>query len=213
MYTRLTGMAVNGSKPCWILSAKRILASGLNTTSPSTPAVKRPALRSVTRRTLTSVLERDRNINFCRLRTFARSPACDAVKIRCRNRRTFVSAARQSTWRHARVASSGPFTTTFVVASNLSSGSGASVILLFTDSPDRVSTLSGPGTKSRIRPVIQDSQPEEASHSRPGFPLPFDYRHSLLGHHNPAEGLGLPHGRLTGQTAPDLDGGYRVSHA
>jgi hypothetical protein len=49
--------------------------------------------------------------------------------------------------------------------------------------------------------------------SCPGFPLSFDYRHSLLGHQIPAEGLGLPHGRLTGQPAPDLDGGYRVSHA
>jgi hypothetical protein len=36
------------------------------------------------------------------------------------------------------------------------------VILLFTDSPDRVSTLSGPGTTSRIRPVIHDAQLEGA---------------------------------------------------
>ena len=38
-----------------------------------------------------------------------------------------------------------------------------------------------------------------ASHSCPGFPLPFGCRHSLLGHQIPAGGLGLPHGRLTGQ--------------
>ena len=54
---------------------------------------QRPALRSVTRRTLTSVFARDRSINFCNWRTLARSPAFDAVKIRrrsrrCRNRRT-----------------------------------------------------------------------------------------------------------------------------
>src|SRR4051812_24945765 len=213
MYTRLTGRAVNGSVLCCTRSTKRILASGLSTISPSTPAVRRPALRSVTRRTLKSVFERDRSINFCRLRTLARSPACDAVKIRCRNRRTLASAARQSTWCQVRVAPSGPFAATVIAASNLPSGSEAPVIFLFTGSPDRVSTLSGPGTMSRIRPVTRDGQPEGAGHSCPGFPLPFGCRHSLLGHQIPAKGLGLPHGRLTGRTAPDLDGGYRVSHA
>src|SRR5450755_2138629 len=49
MYTRLTGWALYGSVFCWILSASFSLASGVSTTSPSTPAVKRPALRSVTR--------------------------------------------------------------------------------------------------------------------------------------------------------------------
>ena len=93
MYTRLTGWALNGSMPCCIPPASWILASGLSTTSPSTPAVKRPALRSVTRRTLTSVFARDRSINFCRLRTLGRSPARDAVKIRWRNRRTLASHA------------------------------------------------------------------------------------------------------------------------
>ena len=48
-------------------------------TSPSMHAVLRPALPSVTRRTLTSVLARDRSINFCKLRTFFRSPALLAV--------------------------------------------------------------------------------------------------------------------------------------
>jgi hypothetical protein len=42
----------------------------------------RPALRSVTRRTLTSVFACERSINFCRLRTRPRSAAFDAVKIR-----------------------------------------------------------------------------------------------------------------------------------
>ncbi len=199
MYTRLTGRATNGSVLCCILSTKRILARGVSATSPSTPAVRRPALRSVTRRTLTSVLERDRSINFCRLRTLARSPACDAVKIRCPSRRTLSSAARQSTWRQSRVASSGPFTTTLVAASNSSVGSGVVVIFLFTGSPDRVSALSSPGTRPGIRPVMRDGKPEGASHTCPGFPLPFGCRHSLLGHQIPAEGLGLPHGRLTGQ--------------
>jgi hypothetical protein len=47
------------------------------------------------------------------------------------------------------VPSSGPFTTTIVVASNLSVGSGRRRHLLFTGSPDRVSTLSRPGTRAR----------------------------------------------------------------
>jgi len=97
IYTRLTGIALNGSDIRCTLSASFALASGASTTSPSTPAVMRPALRSVTRRTLNSVFARDRNINFCRLRTFFRSPAFDAVKIRCRNRRTSASTRRQST--------------------------------------------------------------------------------------------------------------------
>ena len=80
----LTGKALNGSvSVIWCtLSASLALASGVSTTSPSTPAVRRPALRSVTRRTLISVFARDRNISFCRLRTLRRSPAFDAVKIR-----------------------------------------------------------------------------------------------------------------------------------
>src|ERR1035437_8781005 len=48
MYTRLTGRATNGSELRCTRSAKSALASGVSTTSPSTPAVKRPALRSVT---------------------------------------------------------------------------------------------------------------------------------------------------------------------
>ena len=47
-----------------------------STTRPSTPAVLRPALISVTRRTLNRAFARERSINFCRLRTFFRSPAC-----------------------------------------------------------------------------------------------------------------------------------------
>jgi hypothetical protein len=122
MCTRLTGWALNGSTSCCTLSASFALAPGVSTTSPSTPAVKRPVLRSVARRTLTSVFARERSINFCRLRTRLRSPARDAVKIRCRNRRTVASQARQSMSRRSRVASFGPFTTTMVAASNLSFG-------------------------------------------------------------------------------------------
>ena len=163
MYTRLTGRALNGSAIWCTLSASVALACGVSTTSPSTPAVKRPALRSVTRRTLKSVFARERSINFCKLRTFFRSPAFDAVKIRCRNRRTSSSTRRQSTACQSKGASSGPFTATVVAASNLSSGSGASIIFLSTGSPDRVSALPRPGTRPGIRPVIRNDRLEEAA--------------------------------------------------
>ncbi len=67
-------------------------------TSPSIPAVRRPVLRCVTCRTLTSVLARLRSISFCRFLTFGQSRSCAAVKIRCRSRRT-CSSARASRWR------------------------------------------------------------------------------------------------------------------
>jgi hypothetical protein len=54
------------------------------------------------------------------------------------------------------VSSAGPFTTTGVVASNLSVGSGVVVIFLLAGSPGRVSALSGQTTRVRIRPVMRD---------------------------------------------------------
>jgi hypothetical protein len=125
------------------------------------------------------------------------------VKIRCRKRRTLASQARQSTASQSRVTSSGPFTATFVAASNLSLGLGVLVIFLFTGSPDRVSALSGPGTRPGIRPVIRDGRPEgPAIVSR--FPVAFRLpAFVLLGHPIPAGELGLPYGWLTGPDRPD----------
>ena len=54
------------------------------------------------------------------------------------------------------------------------------------------------------RPVIRDGHWREQP-GCPGFLLPFGHRHSLLGPSCPAEGLGLPCGRLTGP-CPDLYG-------
>lgn len=165
IYTRLTGWALNGSAGCCTLSTSASLASGESTTSPSTPAVRRPALRSVTRRTLTSVLERDQSINLCNRRTLERSPAFDAVKIRWRNRHTSRFTRHQSTWCQPQRTPSGPLTaaTTAVAVSSLSVGSGDRVIFFLTGSPDHVSPLSrsghpGPG----IRPVMRDHQQEGA---------------------------------------------------
>jgi hypothetical protein len=211
MNTRLTGQALNGSVGCCTLETSFNLASELSATSPSTPAVRRPAFCSVTRRTLKSVFERDRSINLCNRRTLARSPAFDAVKIRCRNRRTSCSAERQSIWRQPKTGSSSPLTTTeAVVASSLSIGSGGRVIFFLTGSPDHVSPPSRPGTMPGIRPVIRDPQPEGTEPTDRGFLSPFGHRRSLLGHPIPAQGLSVPHGQPTGHAPegaqPDLDG-------
>ena len=94
-------------------SATAVLASEVSATSPSTPAVLRPALRCVTCRTLTSVLARLRSISFCRFLTLGQSCSWDALKIRCRSRRTCSSCSRQRTLSHctgtSRGGSSGPF--------------------------------------------------------------------------------------------------------
>src|SRR5450759_4267990 len=91
-------------------TASIILVGEVSATSPSIPAVERPALRCVTCRTLTSVFDQDRNINFCRFLAVARSPSCVALKIRCRSRRTLSSWERHLMASHFGFASSGPFT-------------------------------------------------------------------------------------------------------
>jgi hypothetical protein len=154
-------------------------------------------------------------MSFCRLRTFFRSPACDAVKIRCRSRRTSASTRRQSMACQSRAASSGPFTTptAAVAASNLSFGSG-----LRSSSSPRAHLTASARVRARaprpgIRPVIRHDRLEGPTIRR-GFPSPFGRRHSLLGHPVPAEELGPPCGRLTGHPiAPGPRRGYRVPHA
>ena len=158
---------------------------------PSTPAVSRPALISVTRRTLNSVFARERSINFCRLRTRLRSPARDAVKIRCRRRRTSSStvppidrrpvemfvlrsvhhASVRPHRRRATVCSSWRPTCPSVPASCII---GPHRLTRPTSAPFRVRA------PARIRPVIRDDRRRSRSR-RPGFPLPFGHRHSLLG--------------------------------
>jgi hypothetical protein len=158
---------------------------------------------------LPSVLARERSINFCNRRTRLRSPALDAVKIRCRNRRTSASAHRQSTWRQCPASSSGPLTTTSV--SSLSYGSGIKVIFLSTGSPDRVSTLSGPGTRPGIRPVIQNHQ-LEGWLIWPWFPVAFPPPAFASRSSTPAKGSALlTVGSPAQRTGPRR--GYRVPHA
>jgi len=204
MYTRLTGWAAHGSVWCCSQSARSALSSGVSTTFLSTPAVMRPALSSVTRRTLTSVFDRDRSISFCRLRTRLRSPACDAVKIRCRSRRTFSSAARHCTASQPGGPPSGPFTTAApapqrrltypsVPASSPSSLSRAHLT--------RVSALSGPGI-SPVSGQLSKTAGGGASHHCPGFLLPFGCRHWLVGSSCSRSGTG-----------PSLRSAYRARYA
>ena len=79
---------------CTAISARAWLVSA---TSPSIPAVLRPALRCVTCRTLTSVLLQLRSISFCTFLASGQSPSCTALKILPRSRRTCSSWCRQST--------------------------------------------------------------------------------------------------------------------
>jgi hypothetical protein len=94
-----------------------------------------------------------------------------------------------------------------VAASSLSFGSRASVIFFSTGSPDRVSTLSGPGTRPGIRPVMRDRQLEGlATWSRfpAAFPLPA-FGFSVI-RFPPRDWAFLTVG-LPGETfRPDLDG-------
>ena len=91
MYTRLTGRGRHDAASRCTCTASSILATEVNATCPSIPAVLRPALRCVACRTLISVLLQLRSINFCRFLTVVRFPSCAAVKIRCRSRRTLSS--------------------------------------------------------------------------------------------------------------------------
>ena len=177
MKTRLTGLGLHAAAPCWSQAAISAFSRPPSTILPSTPAVLRPALTSVTRRTLSSAFARERSISFCRLRTFFRSPALLAVKIRCRSRRTSSSARRQSTASQSRTSSSGPFT---MMVSNLPIGSGVSVHQVVTGSPDPRQLPFGPGI-SPYPASYAEAIRRRCQSCGPGFLLPFGYRHSLLG--------------------------------
>src|SRR6266487_3254380 len=195
MNTRLTGLGLHTAAPCWSQAANSAFSPASSTTLPSTPAVLRPAFCSVTRRTLSNAFARERSISFCRLRTFFRSPAWVAVKIRCRSRRTSSSTRRHSTASQSKTSPSGPFT---VTVSNLPIGSGVSVHLVSTGSPDprqrpfrpglRPYPTSSPGSIRRRCQHSGSRVPAAVSAVGVGF----------LGHPAPAGELHLPHGRPTG---------------
>ena len=103
----------------------------------------------------------------------ARSPAREAVKIRCRSRRTLSSQARQSTASQSRIASSGPFATTVVVASNLSFRFRG---LWSSSSPQAHLTASARFRARAPGPVsgrLRGTAGGGGQPSCPGFPLPY----------------------------------------
>jgi len=93
--------------PACTRTAISALAWLVNATSPSIPAVRRPALRCVTCRTLTSVLLQLRSMSFCRLLTSGQSPSRTALNILPRSRRTSSSRRSQSTFSQASPSNTG----------------------------------------------------------------------------------------------------------
>jgi hypothetical protein len=153
------------------------LAAEVSATSPSIPAVLRPALRCVTCRTLTSVLDRLRSISFGRFLTFGQSCSCAALKIRCRSRRTSSPQARQSNG-----IPGGDHVLRSVHPHRVHRGVGQhgvqlalrfrrSWLLRLKGSPAHVSTLSG---RAAARyPAGYAGRPAEGRSCCPGFPSPY----------------------------------------
>lgn len=174
------------------------------------PAVLRPALCCVTRLTLTSVFDRLRNINFCRLRTRLRSPSCDALKILCRRRPTLSSTGRQYSPSQSSPSPWGPFTST---VSNLSASAGITIIVsskthLTHDSFSRQGARASHG----IRPVIRTRRLEDSGTAGIGFLLPFGHRRWLLGS-SCSRPTVQPSSRSAHQKHSGSGRGYHVPHA
>ena len=162
------------------------------------PAVLRPALSSVTRRTLTSALQRDRSISLCKLRTCFRSPSRDAVKIRCRNA---VLPARPWPSPPAPSRAVSPFAVAVATASNMPVGSALSSPLSPQAHPTRVSQRpfrpGHPPYPAGYRGGQQEDQPSAAVSrclSATGIRFP--------GHPYPAGDISLPRSRPTGGGIP-----------
>ena len=195
-------------------------ARGSTTTLPSTPAVLRPALISVTRRTATSALLRERSINFCRLRTFFRSPACDAAKIRCRSRRTFVlglapvhgvpvESVVLGSVHHSRAVATA-VVSSVVVVSNLP----LRFRCLRSSSPRRLTRPASAPFRVRasapIRPVMREPLAEEPASSVPVSCCLSATGIRFSGRPAPAGEFSLPHGRPTRRSIPP--GPHRGCH-
>ena len=162
-------------------------------TSPSMPAVRRPALRWVTCRTLISVFDHDPSINFCSDRTVAQSCSRVALKILRRNRITFCSWTRQSTKSHSTATSSGPFT---AMVSNLPLRFIRPPASVFKGSPAHVSTLASPAPLGPTSGRFPTTTAWSSSHAV-ASPVAVGHRHPLLGHPVPPRDyapltIGLP---------------------
>lgn len=120
-------------------------------------------------------------------------------------------------WHNRTRSSSGPFTG--YPASNLSVGSSVLATSPLQAHLARVSTLSGPDTSwSGIRPVIHDAPAEGPVTTGRGFPLPFGYRHLLLGPSQSRSGssafltVGLPDTSFDARTPSGLPHSTRARY-
>ena len=183
IYTRFTATGSQLRIVWCTCTARSVLAGEVSATSPSIPAVLRPALRCVACRTDTNVFDRDRSINFCRFLTFGQSPFRVAVKIRCRSRRTLSSWWRQLMASQSGIRSvhSGPPSHRSWSCVQLALRFRRIGLFVLTDSPASRQPAHAAGTRPGIRPVMRDNQRRSRSH-RLGFLSPFGHRHSLLGH-------------------------------
>ena len=167
IYTRLTGKGSHDAVVWCTRVASSILAAGVSATSPSIPAVMRPALRCVTCWTLTSVFDQERSVIFCRERALGQSPSRTALKILLRSLPTSSSRACQFMAAQVRAASSGPFTIGAQLALRLGKAyqPRSSIATCSRQRP------FGPGHEAGIRPVIHGSR-WRSSHP-PWFPAAF----------------------------------------
>ena len=162
-------------------------------TSPSIPAVRRPALRWVTCRTLISVFDHDPSINFCSDRTVAQSCSRVALKILRRNLITFCSWARQSTAIPLDSDVLGSVHRDGVqLAPSVHQAIGLGVQRL--TCPRQHPFESG---RSDRHPAGSPRRPPGAAATLSRVPSPFGHRHPLLGHPVPPRDsapltIGLP---------------------
>ena len=197
-YTRLTGRGVHDPDRCCTQSASAAFWEASSAVLPSTPAVSRPALISVTRRTLIRAFARERSMSFCRFLALARSPACVAVKMRCRSRRTSSSARCQSTDSQPEESSSGPFTIRCPTCPSVP-GPAAS-------SPHRLTWPRQHPFGSGQPPVSGRLSRDGRRRSRPWcprFPAAFQPPAFASWPSCSRRGIGLPHGQPTGPAGPD----------
>jgi hypothetical protein len=138
------------------------------------------------------------------------------VKIRCRNRSTRRSQARQSTASQSNSSPSGPFTapTSADAMPNLPFGSSFVVIVSHTSSPDPRQPASAAGHQARYPasyPRTAGRRASKGSRFPAAFrPPAFASRVILF----PPEELGLPHGRLTAHhKAGGPRRGFHVPHS
>jgi len=202
-YTRRTGEGRCEPIVACTCTAISALAWLVSATSPSIPAVRRPVLRCVTCRTLTSVLLLLRSISFCKFLACGQSPSCAALKILPRSRRTCSSWQYQSTRSQASPSNAGRPSGPFTEVSNVPISSGIYARSRLNGPPAHVSALSSPGSSGPASgPVIREPSGRSSRSCGPAFLLPFGCPASALWAPCPAMG-----------TQPPLRSAYRTACA